>query len=186
MPAYDVRFRFDRGVIRAVASTQMNLLQRRFQLVLLCLATAAIYASFALHAADVIKILALATGCWLFTSMQYPVQSQVKRATQALGGKYPMLHYCFFEDYFTVSGIGMQQIPYDQITQLIRTRRYLYLLTTQQKLLCIVCTALPDGKAAEFRSFLEKKSGLVWKWQSGVLSFQLPTFRRHDLNCRPK
>ena len=178
MPAYDVRFRFDRGVIRAVASTQMNLLQRRFQLVLLCLATAAIYASFALHAADVIKILALATGCWLFTSMHYPVQSQVKRATQALGGKYPMLHYCFFEDYFTVSGIGTQRVAYDQVTRLVRTRRYLYLLTAQQRFLCIACSALPDGKANEFRSFLERKTGLAWKWQAGVLGFQLPAFLR--------
>lgn len=178
MPNYDVQFRFDRDVIRAVASTQMNLLQRRFQLVLLCLATAAIYASFALHAADAIKILVLALGCWLFTSMQYPVQAQVKKATQALGGKYPLLHYCFFEDHFTVSGIGSQQITYDQIARLVRTRRFLYLLTAQQKLLCIACSALPDGKIGEFRSFLERKSGLTWKWQAGVLGFHLPVFLR--------
>ena len=181
MTNYDVQFRFDRNVIRAIASTQMNLLHRRFRLVLLCLAVAAIYASFALHAADTVKILALALGCWLFTSIQYPVQSQVKKTTQALGGKYPLLHYCFFEDYFTVSGIGTQQVSYNQIIRLVRTRRYLYLLTAQQRFLCIACSALPDGKANEFRSFLERKTGLIWKWQAGVLGFHLPSFLRRSV-----
>lgn len=178
MTNYDVQFRFDRNVIRAIASTQMNLLHRRFRLVLLCLAGAAIYASFALHAADTIKILALALGCWLFTSVQYPVQSQLKKTTQALGGKSPLLRYCFFDDHFTVSGIGTQRVAYDQVTRLVRTRRYLYLLTAQQRFLCIACSALPDGKANEFRSFLERKTGLAWKWQAGVLGFQLPAFLR--------
>ncbi len=120
-----------------------------------------------------LSILLILLGCILFMNVDAPAKYLANRVIDFFKGTFPILHYCFHDDYLLISE-KMTKIKYTDFIKLVEDDDFFYLFQTKQYGIMIKKTSISgNANNISFQDFISQKSDLTWGKPPTILSFNL-------------
>lgn len=160
---FTIKFQLNERSVKAMAKAHVIVFAPYFMRSMLAVSVVFIYMGLFVFDSNIIKIIILAFGCWIFMISQYPTYKQVQNLRQIFNHRYPLLCYDFVGSHFSVSGIGCRTYLYADISELFIYSTYLLILMHSKQLLLIDATALSKEDIVEFKLFIAQKAAKKWR-----------------------
>ena len=160
---FTVKFQLNDHSVKALAKAHVIILAPYFIKSMLAASIVFIYMGLFVFDSNIIKVMMLALGCWIFMISQYPSYKQRQNLKQIFNSEYPSFRYNFNEREFSVSSIGCRTYLYADINKLFVYSTYLLVLLHSKQLLLIDTSVLSKEELYALKSFLMQKADKKWR-----------------------
>ena len=147
---------FDEALIKRICTAQYYTFNMGKRLIMYIFSIGLILAGVFIPWDQFSAIVAVFCGCWLFWTVNTPIDLAAEKMTQKLQNDWPLFRYCFLEDHVLVKERGEYAVGYSEIQRVILHDDHLFFFIDSKVCFPLSCKSLSDQ---ELKSLLDDRIG---------------------------